>query len=525
MNMTELHPVALDATKDHGPRVAGAARWATPALVVVGLVGVALRLRMLLIGRSFWLDEAMLALNICGRSFGDLLKPLSYDQGAPIGFLFAERAAVLALGPTELALRLFPFLASIAALALVGRLCGTIGGRWAAVVGVALAGVSPALIYYSGELKQYSSDVTLALLILALIADALRLGLTARRAAVLAVVGAGAVWFSHPAVFVLAGAGSTLILKELWERRFATATLAAAMAAAWLVSFAVQYVLFTRSLQGNAALSSYWESGFLRFPPRSPRDLHVYSALAFGLFESLFLNFQVNAELASRMGVFMAAAWLIGAATLIHQGRRQVLVLLVAPLAFAAVGSMLHVYPLKGRLALFTAASTLPVIALGIAGLMATRDALNRTTGALLLGCALLLPTLQSIQSVVERPRLHDAPGVLAAVARDWRPGDVVVMDRYSAPPFEFYQQYGHVDRLGAIQPITTELALTEPEELAREIRRHRGSPRVWFLLDASLPDPTDLSRDALRVLLDQAGRRIESFTARRYSAHLYRFD
>ena len=58
------------------------------------------------------------------------------------------------------------------------------------------------------------SDVAVALLILVLAADALRHGLTARRAATLAVVGTAAVWLSHPSVFVLAGAGTTLIVHE-----------------------------------------------------------------------------------------------------------------------------------------------------------------------------------------------------------------------------------------------------------------------------------------------------------------------
>ena len=59
----------------------------------------------------------------CGRSFAGLLRPLDDDQGAPVGFLVLERLVVRLLGPTELALRLVPFLASIATLVLVYRFC------------------------------------------------------------------------------------------------------------------------------------------------------------------------------------------------------------------------------------------------------------------------------------------------------------------------------------------------------------------------------------------------------------------
>ena len=523
--MTHLTDVPRDLDPGGSAEPAAGSRWPTIALIPVAALAVALRVRMLLVGRSLWLDEAALALNICGRSFAELLGPLDHDQAAPVGFLFVERAAVAAFGPNELALRLFPFLASIATLILVHRFCRENLGRWSAVVAVAMAGVMPALVYYSGELKQYSSDVASGLLVLVLASGALRKGLTAGRAATLALAGMAVVWISHPSIFVLAGAGTTLILKGVIERRYRVACLAAAVSACWLASFAVEYVVFLKDLQANDVLADYWDSAFLKFPPASPKDLRAYPAVGFGIFESLFHNAQADVDLSARMGVFMAASWMIGVATLYRQGRRDLLGLLVAPLAFAVVASMLHRYPLKSRLALFTAASTLPGIAAGVAALMADRDRTHRAIGGILLGCALLLPTMQGVQFLVERPRLHDARSVLAQVARDWQPGDVVVVDRYSDLPFLYYQRFGRVDRLDRVRFSRTERSLTEPAELAEEIARWKGRPRVWFLLDTALPDPINLSREALKVLLDQNGERIESASCRRYSAHLYRLD
>jgi hypothetical protein len=78
------------------------------------LVGVALRLVEYFHNRSIWWDEAMLALNVLHRTSGQLWRPLDYDQGAPIGFLLLERAAVDTLGQSELALRLVPLAAGIA---------------------------------------------------------------------------------------------------------------------------------------------------------------------------------------------------------------------------------------------------------------------------------------------------------------------------------------------------------------------------------------------------------------------------
>jgi len=167
----------------------------------------------------------------------------------------------------------------------------------------------------------------------------------------------------------------------------------------------------------------------------------------------------------------------------------------------------------------------LPVIASGIVALGTSRDALNRSLAAILLGVALLLPSMQAVQLLVERPRLHDARGVLTAMARDWRPGDLMIVDRYSSPPFRFYQKYGKIPGLDAVTATTSPRSLCEPQDLADEIRQRRGEPRAWFLLDAALPDPVNFSRAGLRVQLDEAGTRLASFSCRRYSAHLYQLD
>lgn len=79
-------------------------------------VGFFLRFVQYLLNRSLWIDEAFVALNVINKSWIELLKPLDYNQGAPLGFLFAEKFFVQLLGTNEYVLRLFPFLAGIASI-------------------------------------------------------------------------------------------------------------------------------------------------------------------------------------------------------------------------------------------------------------------------------------------------------------------------------------------------------------------------------------------------------------------------
>src|SRR5688500_9732578 len=72
--------------------------------------------------RSLWTDEATLALNIATRPFGELLTPLDYHQTAPVGYLWAARAATGLFGVSEHSLRLVPLLAGCALLVVVWRL-------------------------------------------------------------------------------------------------------------------------------------------------------------------------------------------------------------------------------------------------------------------------------------------------------------------------------------------------------------------------------------------------------------------
>jgi hypothetical protein len=178
------------------------------ALVAVGSL---LRIVGWLHARSLWRDEASLAFNILHRDFASYTHPLALDQAAPIGFLGIEKVVVGLIGDSEQALRLVPLLAGIlmlvAAVALVRRHLDPATG----LIALALVTIAPRLVYYSSELKQYSSD-TLAV-VLILLVTSIAVERRFRGWALVAFVALGALpWVSFPAVFVLVGSGLTLCI-------------------------------------------------------------------------------------------------------------------------------------------------------------------------------------------------------------------------------------------------------------------------------------------------------------------------
>ena len=219
--------------------------WIGLGLVFAGFV---LRLRQYLVNRSLWLDEAMLANNILGRDFAGLFHQLDNNQGAPVGFLLLQKTITLMLGDSEYALRLVPFLTGCLALVMMFLLARKISSAFAANLALALFAFSPALIYYSSEVKQYSSDVAIALMLILLFLkinplDVGRVGggvstpalapgasvqtssystaavsRPGKDAVLLALTGGLAIWFSHPALFVIGALGLALFIQSVREK-------------------------------------------------------------------------------------------------------------------------------------------------------------------------------------------------------------------------------------------------------------------------------------------------------------------
>jgi uncharacterized membrane protein len=229
------------------------------AVWAVVLLGVALRLHQYVYNRSLWLDEAFLALNLLEKPFTALFGQLSFNQAAPPGFLLVERADVAMFGKSEYALRLFPLVCGIGSVFLFERLTRLVLGRAAALLALALFGVSEGLVYYSSEVKQYSTDVAAGLVVTLAALDLRRRSPTRRRLTLWALLGPIAVWFSYAAAFVVAAAVVVLLAEEVSRRGLRLSRRVLAVPAAWIVSL-VAALVYARA-EVSHLLSTYQVEG------------------------------------------------------------------------------------------------------------------------------------------------------------------------------------------------------------------------------------------------------------------------
>ena len=254
---------------DFGPLLAAISRRRIE--VIVGL-GVLFRVVQYLANRPYWMDEGSLAANITREHLVDVLGVLSHTQLAPPGFLAVEWAAYRTLGDSPYALRLFPLLCGIASLFLFLGVARHVLRPRDVWIAVALFAVSDDLIYFSSELKQYSTDVAAGLVCTLMGMEMYARPATRGRVVALAAAGAAIVWFSHPSVFVLAGVGTVLLVSGAVQRGWRGAPIPSALGLAWGASFAAVYAVSMDQLGHRRDMWGFWEFAFPPIPPASLWD-------------------------------------------------------------------------------------------------------------------------------------------------------------------------------------------------------------------------------------------------------------
>lgn len=183
------------------------------------LLGLAARAVRYLLRFPLWEDECFLAFNFIDQTYAGLLRPLNYHQVAPLGFLWAELTLVKLLGFHEVALRLFPFAASIGSVLLLRHLAGRLLSGTAQLLSVAIFCVSYSGIRYAAEAKPYGTDQFVALAMLTLAVEWRRRPDQRRWLAALVAAAPLAIGISYPAVFVAGGVSLWMATVLLIERR------------------------------------------------------------------------------------------------------------------------------------------------------------------------------------------------------------------------------------------------------------------------------------------------------------------
>jgi 4-amino-4-deoxy-L-arabinose transferase-like glycosyltransferase len=513
---------------------------------IIIFIGITLRLIRYLYNPSLWFDESDTAIDIISRPFSDLINPSpDWSIKYPYGFLIIEKLAVQLFGNSEYALRFFPLISGIISFFLFYKVAKHYLRPKAVLIALGLFAILDPLIYYSSELKPYSSDLLFALLVFiaSIYIESKKLNIP--RIVFYGILGAGAIWFSHPSIFVLSGVGLCLAVHGLsrkeWSRLWGLLT----VYLMWALSFIACYFIYIKKLQLNFDMSVedllIIERSFVPFPPKSLNDLKW-------IIDSFFEVF--NNPVGLTFTGITAFAFLIGCLSIARDNKEK-FYLLISPILFTMLASILHQYPFKGRLIVFLIPFMLLFIAEGVEYVREKISVKSAIPGMIFVGIFFIYPLSWAAYHAKTPSSAEEIRPAIRYIKDHWQKDDVIYVHYYSQYAFEYYTKF-HPDkflfdegnyvvgiaprgwyRTWRKQQVSKyyspdqKIAQSSTEifkEYIKDLHKLSGNKRVWVLFTSNIIKDGINEEKFFVYNLEISGKRLDSF-GRSGIANVYLYD
>ncbi|MBC6478018.1 MAG: glycosyltransferase family 39 protein [Hormoscilla sp. GM7CHS1pb] len=424
-----------------------------------------------------------------------------------------EKFAVQILGNNEYALRLFPLICGVASLFLFYELGKKLLLKSGVTISLLLFACLKYLVYYSAEVKQYSSDVTIALLLYLLLLPLAKQKLNRGQMIKYCLVGAIAIWFSHPSIFILASIGSIALLRRQKDQNQTKKLLG--IYSAWIFSFVIFYFVSLSNLTGNETLMISWGNAF----PDTTFDI-IWMLDAFGKFFYKPLGF------GKWIDGLAIVAFLVGCVSYWLR-RKEILLLLLSPLLATFSASFLHQYPFRSRLVLFLTPFVIFLIAEGVHYMLSKPQDRRIKFISIFFAILLLWQPLAKGIHLMKNPRTYsEIKPVLNYIKAHQQPGDILYIYQRGIYQFEYYaEKYGYQegDYIIGVDDLDEydgkKLSIAEIARYKKDLDRLRGNKRVWLLFSHNhIP----AERRFFKAYLKEIGLRIDRFVEKGSYVVLY---
>ncbi len=401
---------------------------------VLIVIGILLRLRHYFENRSFWQDEICLALSITNRSFQEIWQHVllfpDFAQ-APLFFQIVEKSFVSVLGNSEMSLRLFPLLASIASVFLARRFFQRFLDPVASTVALAAFILVEPLVYFAAELKPYGVDVLAAFLVYELF---IYLGRTWSLRAIFFFAAGGAlvIWASNAMLFIMAGCGAVIFLEKLREREWPRVAILAGCYLAWALSLALLYHLSLGRMLNPDLLKNWRLTGGF-----APAPLWTLDGLA-------WLARVVPDMFRSPLGMGWPYAMVVffGAGCYSFWRKdRGLAIFLAAPMVLTLLAASFEKYPFYERMILFLVPALLAIWAAGVRDMAAKASRYGAwLTGAVIM-VVLAFPVTLAFENAIHPREKEENRQAMDFLAGQYRPGDLIAISPQAQYPFWYYGQ------------------------------------------------------------------------------------
>ena len=481
------------------------------ASALIILFGVILRTRQYIVNRSLWLDELLISLNIVNRSFVQLTQPLDYNQKAPIGFLLLQKLSTQIFGIEEYSLRLLPLIAGIMALFLMYHVGKVYIGLPGTLFALGFLAVSVRPIYYASEVKQYSVDALVSLLLLFVAYKCLEPDSNVRHFVLLGITGLLSLWMSHPSLFVVTGISLVLGLDLLLRRDKTKVLWLAAVLLLWALSFIVLYFLSLRHLSGITQSINYWRDDFMPMPPWLEPAWFI-DAFSKMLGDFGFVKISIS-----------GAFFILGCLSLFFR-KWQLGLIVILPFLITLVVSGFENYPFRGRLLLFIAPMIFILVAEGVERIRLILVKVDPWFAFVVWLILILFFIYKPFNTSIEnfcypKMREHSRP-VVAYLSQNRQDTDTIYVYHGALPAFRYYGQWYGFDEVEYLEGIHS---TREPEKYLEQLDALNLDGRVWFLFSHACKQECIVDEEAYFInYLDKKGVRLDKLQSSEASLYLY---
>ena len=369
------------------------------------------------------------------------MPPLDYGQSAPLLYLWIERFTVAVFGVSEASLRLPALAAGIATVPLIWFVARRLFGRRVALLATAMAAMSPTLIHFSSEVKQYAVEACASCAVVYLGLRWLEEPANPRRWLALVALGVVAIWLAVPVVFVLAGAGLTVLLTPGLSVRDRVRRIGH-LVICWGGSLAISYLWVYGYARHDAYMHRYWGQAFLT-PGRPGVLLDAGVAVRAVLWGPLAIDSLMG--VANLGTVVFVPAVSIAIALFLAIGVRRLVraigppgsTLVLGPLVLAFLASALQLYPISVRTTMFYMPALIVLAAAGVEEFAGRLRSPLLTWAVMLVACVpLAWITVDELRNA--DPREHLRPLVASLQGRRL-PGEPVYVFAGAIPAWGMY--------------------------------------------------------------------------------------
>jgi len=402
-------------------------------LLVVGLL---LRLKHYFDNRSLWLDEAWVALDISARPLNDILNNISIFPlplaAPPIGFSAIVKVLVLLFGNNEYILRLWPLFCGSLSLLVFYFFVKRYANPKISPICLGLFVFSEPLIYYSSELKHYSSDVLSTCILYVIIDYCHRKNYEGKGILFLGLVGAVMMWFTYSSFFVLAGIGIVLFVNICKKKYWNKLPIFAFICFFWCWSFIVLFQVSISQMIGSKELIGMWSNSFM------PTNQGIGGGLIW-LKNSLLNAFSSTLGLSAVVLAF--CVFLLGCFSLVKENKSK-LFYLILPMLIALAMGMLNKYPFSGRLILFLSPCLAIIIGEGLVFISERLPKYSSMISVLLIAVLFTSPIGMAYHNSVHKRSKEEIRSVMNYLKRHFQKGDFIYLNNSSQYAYGYYHGY-----------------------------------------------------------------------------------